>query len=241
MDERSIRAEIRTYMGKELFNVVDNMSPKEFDELINLVNVEDKKSYVVKGSKESLKKFEALYLFQCAYKKPFFGRYLLTDYITSLFSNDEDDEFLEKEIMILYSHGESFGIGNAETLFLTTILEKIATRARRGGVTIILTERTLPLIEKSEEVIVLQLDDKVKNVKPFIPAPKSTYVSGSPRYSSTNKYSHSKKRNEDYISEEGWSRSKDTYNEEDLDDTFKDNEMYKEYADKIIAKKEEEE
>ena len=206
MTRESARDEIRTYMGKEAFDIVDNMSAEELEKFGKLINVQEKKSYVVKGQKESLDKFEAYYLFQCSYNKPFVGKYMLMDYIEALLTNN-DEEFIEKEVMILYSHDESFGIGNAETLFLTTILEKVATRARRGGVTIILAERTLPLVEKSDEVTVIDLDE-VKDEKPFMPPPKVIIRNSvgdgiRPNYIRDGK----KKDKGNYVDESGWGRS----------------------------------
>ena len=160
------RDEILTYVGPELSKVLCELSTKDWD-LFDSFNIDPTKSYLVHGTKESLVKFEAYFLFKSAYLRPIHKKYMLKDYLT-LSMLDDLEETLDRSLIFLYCPANSFGIGRAELWTASSLIDKIANRSRDGEMTVVLSERSIPLLEVSGEVIVIKLNE-VKLPKSYDP------------------------------------------------------------------------
>ena len=75
----------------------------------------------------------------------------------------DDEAFVAgrgKDLLFLYLHGEASGIGGADAWMATSALDKITNRKRKGMVTVVLSERDLPVLENSKEIKVINLKSK---------------------------------------------------------------------------------
>lgn len=160
-DIRSLREEIAAYLGTEKTKILDNFKPEDWKKFQEL-QLSTKKSYFVKGTPKRLKKFEAYFLFLCAYKKPLYKRYLIEEYKDILTapannSDDLDDVGVDRELIFLYMHNVEMGVGNTTGWVTITILNKIANRNRHGNPTVVLSERDFPAFQSTEELEVIDL------------------------------------------------------------------------------------
>lgn len=157
----SLREEIAAYLGTEKTKILDNFKPEDWKKFQEL-QLNTKKSYFVKGTSKRLKKFEAYFLFLCAYKKPLYKRYLIEEYkdiLTAPVNNSDDlDEVgVDRELVFLYMHNVEMGVGNTTGWVTITILNKIANRNRHGNSTVVLSERDFPAFQSTEELEVIDL------------------------------------------------------------------------------------
>ena len=166
--DSSLREEISAYLGRKRTKVLDNLSQEDWEKLKNL-EVSPTKSYFIKGSRSSLKKFEAYFLFLCAYNKPLYHKYLITEYAERLSkpATDALDDLIgvDKELIILYMHNVQVGVGNSVNWLVTTVLNKVANRNREGNVTIILSERDFIPFQDSKELINIDLGGATRSVQ----------------------------------------------------------------------------
>ena len=156
----NLREEISAYLGAERTEILDNFKKEDWDYFDHL-KIDTKVSYFVKGSKEKLKKFEAYFLFLCAYNKPLYKNYLIADYAKIISSpadsEDEDEVGIDRELVILYMHNVQMGVGNTVGWIITTVLNKVANRNRQRMTTLILSERDFVPFQDSEELKAINL------------------------------------------------------------------------------------
>lgn len=160
-----LRAEISAYLGKTRTLILDKLTKKEW-ETFEKLKINPRNSYFVKGDKEALKKFEAYFLFLCAYSKPLYKNYLFEDYArlisnlnnVSTSTNDDLDEIgIDRELVILYIHDVQMGVGNTTGWLTVTVLNKIANRNRQGNITLVLSERDFVAFQDSTELKCIDL------------------------------------------------------------------------------------
>ena len=150
---------ISIYLGEDNLKALKSITPAEYKKFKSF-NLNSSNSYFVKGSREALIKFRAFFIALCSYERYSYSTFMLRDYIEGLAEKNDDYSFLvgaERELLFLYLHGESSGIGNTETWLASITVDKIANRKRKGLVTIVLSERSFPIIESSEDVEVINL------------------------------------------------------------------------------------
>ena len=161
-DAKLLRDEIAAYLGTDRTKILDNFKDDDWKKFQGL-HVNPKCSYFVKGSPKRLKKFEAYFLFLCAYKKPLYNRYLIEEYKDILTApmkanSEELDEIgSDRELIFLYMHNVEMGVGNTTGFVTVTILNKIANRNRQGNVTVVLSERDFPAFQNTAELKVIDL------------------------------------------------------------------------------------
>ena len=152
---------ISIYLGEENLKYLQSITSVEYKKFKSL-NLNPTESYFVKGSRKILQKFKAFFIAICAYERYSYSTFMLRDYVEGLAEKEDDLSFLagaERELLFLYLHGESSGTGNTETWLASITVDKIANRKRKGLVTVILSERSFPIIESSEDVIVINLEN----------------------------------------------------------------------------------
>lgn len=161
-DAKLLRDEISAYLGTDKTRILDDFSDEDWKKFQNL-HINAERSYFVKGSPKRLKKFEAYFLFLCAYKKPLYNKYLVEDYKDILTApmkanSEEFDEIgADRELIFLYMHNVEMGVGNTTNFVTVTILNKIANRNRQGNVTVILSERDFPAFQNTSELNTIDL------------------------------------------------------------------------------------
>ena len=167
-DNSDLKEEILVYLGKGRSKVLKTLTKDDWTNFSKL-RINPKKSYFVKGSPEKLKKFEAYFLFLCAYRKPLFKKYLLEDYVQILSSpangNSEDlnDISIDKELILLYMPNMALGFGNTDGWVTVTILKKVANRNRQGNTTLILSERNFFPFQNTPELISIDIGGSAYN------------------------------------------------------------------------------
>lgn len=146
----------RLYLGKVNWNLMKKTSKAELA-MFQKVPIDLNKSYFVYGSENILKKFRAFYLTRCIKSKPLYAQYSMIEY-ASVLSSDVKDEFglnIDIELLFLYKHKHAYTIGKSDDWLNETILMKVADRNRDGLVTIILSEASMPVLENSGELTVI--------------------------------------------------------------------------------------
>lgn len=160
-DDSELRAEISAYLGEKRTKILDHLSHAEWEDFKSK-NIDTKKSYFVKGSRPKLKKFEAYFLFLCAYAKPLYKKYLFEEYARILSAPvtedlNEDEIGIDRELVILHIHDVQMGIGNTTGFYTVTVLNKIANRNRQGNKTLVLSERDFPVFQNTTELNYIDL------------------------------------------------------------------------------------
>lgn len=168
-NDSELRAEISAYLGEKRTKILDYLPQAEWDDFKNR-NINLKKSYFVKGSKAKLKKFEAYFLFLCAYAKPLYKNYLFEEYARILSAPvtedlNEDEIGIDRELVILYIHDVQMGVGNTTGFYTVTVLNKIANRNRQGNITLVLSERDFPAFEGTTELSYIDLGGASKSAQ----------------------------------------------------------------------------
>lgn len=151
---------LRQYLGEKNREVLNTISPKKrgiFNDSLPVVN---EKAYFVKGSEKLLNQFKAFFIAKCAQKRYEYATFMLKDYVEGLAEKNDNELFVagsEKELLFLYLHGEASGTGETDKWMATSTLDKMANRKRKGFITVVLSERDLPIIEGSKEVRIINL------------------------------------------------------------------------------------
>lgn len=143
---------IELYMGEDNIKHLKSMTEKELT-LFKSFKIDVTKSYLVKGSENLLWKFKAFFTAHCAYERLSYATFMLKEYASLLQNSSTDEAFLassERELLFLYLHSGQSGVGNTEEWMCSTILDRVANRNRKGLITIILSERNIPLLEKAK-------------------------------------------------------------------------------------------
>lgn len=160
----NLRDESIAYIGEENSATMKAFTEEDWNYFRGL-NIDLNKSYFVRGSRETLKKFEAFYLSRCVYVKPSYAHYILSEYIAHVGSviavQEEELSFTEKDLLFLYVHDNLIGTGNSEAWVFTAALNKIAIRNRFGLSTIVLSERNVSMLDSSSELISVKLKGSI--------------------------------------------------------------------------------
>ena len=179
--KEDVTESIKEYLGEENYKVLKSITLDEYNELISF-NISPVKSYFVKGVAPKLKKFQAYFIAVCSQKRYSYSTFMMKDYVTGLAERNDDLTFLmgaDKELLFLYLHGETSGIGNTDAWLGYSALDKIANRNRKGLVTVVLSERDFPLFEGSSELEKINLGGAVtaKTVEAAVNKVKEAVVS----------------------------------------------------------------
>lgn len=197
---------ISIYLGKENLEALKSMTSDEYKKFKSFNLNPSKNSYFVKGDRKSLLKFRAFFVALCAYERYSYSTFMIKDYIEGLAERNDDLSFLagaERELLFLYVHGESSGTGNSEIWLASSTVDRIASRKRKGLITVVLSERSFPIIEASEDVEVINLTNvkisKSRNMteesyRKNNEARKVAYTKSEQNYTNTYKSSGKKQR-----------------------------------------------
>ena len=152
---------IRLYLGQTNWEYAKKTSDddlKLFQKYSKDIEKLDR-SYLVLGTEELLKKFKAFFLTRCIKKRPLYAQYSMYDYATELSSVTKDDGGLnvDMDLVFLYRHKHQMVTDKAEDWLVETVLNKVANRNRDGLVTVILSEISMPTLETSGELEVVNL------------------------------------------------------------------------------------
>ena len=157
---------IEIYLGESNMEYLREITPEEYD-LFTSFNLNTKKSYFVKGKEKSLKKFKAFFIALCSFERYSYATAMLKEYIEGL--SDKSDEMssilgVERELLFLYLHREASGVGGTDNWLCTSTIDRVANRKRKGLVTVILSERSVPSFELSKEMKTINLGGFAKPV-----------------------------------------------------------------------------
>ena len=158
-----ISKEIENYLGEENLKLIKSLTKEEYEKFKKL-DIDPSKSYFVKGNREKLDKFMAFFLTKCVYERPSYMKIMLKEYIEGYLEKHDEGTFLlgaDKQLLFLYLHKETSGIGNTDAWIGTSTLDKTANRNRKGLTTVVLSERTFDLLESSSEFTVIKLGGAV--------------------------------------------------------------------------------
>ena len=162
--QEDINQEIDDYLGENK-KLIKSLTKEDYKTL-KALNIDTAKSYFVKGDQKKLLKFMAYFILKGVLERPSYSKVMLKEYVEgTLDRSDELSSILgtERQLLFLYLHREVSGIGNTEAWIATTSLDKITTRNRKGLVTVVLSERDFPILEKSEELISVDLGKESKS------------------------------------------------------------------------------
>ena len=154
-----INNSLKEYLGKYAL-VFKEFTTKDYELFQRVLPKVEKTAYLVKGSQEILRKFKAYFIIKCVMDRYEYSSFMLKDYIEGLSTRNDNELFLagvSKELLFLYLHHESSGTGGTENWIATATLDRMVNRKREGLITVLLSERTFPIIEKSKEVTVISL------------------------------------------------------------------------------------
>ena len=152
----------RLYLGQSNWELIKKTSESEL-KLFQKYPIELDKSYLVLGTEDLLKKYRAFFLTRCIKKRPLYAQYSMYDYATELSSITKDDGGLnvDMDLVFLYRHKHQMVTDKAEDWLVETTLNKIANRNRDGLVTVVLSEISMPTLESSGELVVVNLSGAV--------------------------------------------------------------------------------
>ena len=156
---------IASYLGEDNLKYLKSITKEEYELFISL-NINTKKSYFVKGTTKLLKKFRAYFIALCSIQRYSYSTVMLKEYVVGLSDKDDDLSSImgAEELLFMYLHGESSGVGGTDAWIGATAVDRIANRKRKGLVTVVLSERSFPYIENSREVKVIDLGGAIKAV-----------------------------------------------------------------------------
>ena len=148
----------RLYLGQTNWELIKKTSESEL-KLFQRNPIDLNKSYLVLGTEDLLKKYRAFFLTRCIKKRPLYAQYSMYDYATELSSEVKDDGGLnvDMDLVFLYRHKHQMVTDKAEDWLVETVLNKVANRNRDGLVTVILSEISMPVLESSGELEVVNL------------------------------------------------------------------------------------
>lgn len=156
--QEDINQEIDDYLGENK-KVIQSFTKADY-KLFKSLKVDTTKSYFVKGTQEKLKKFMAYFVLKGVLDRPSYSMVMLKEYVEGTIDRSDELSSLlgtERQLLFLYLHGETSGLGNTDAWIATTSLDKIATRNRKNLVTVVLSERDFPILENSQELITVNL------------------------------------------------------------------------------------
>lgn len=156
---------IASYLGEDNLKYLKSITKEEY-ELFTSLNININSSYFVKGKSKILKKFRAYFIALCAIERYTYSTVMLKEYIVGLSEKSDDLASIMgvEELLFMYLHGESSGVGGTDAWICATALDRIANRKRKGLVTVVLSERSFPSFENSREVRVIDLGGSLKAV-----------------------------------------------------------------------------
>ena len=152
--KKDVSESIKEYLGEDNLKILKSISKEEYN-LFKSFQTSPVQSYFVKGTSDKLKKFQAYFIALCSQKRYSYSTFMMMDYVSGLSERMDDLTFLmgaDKELLFLYLHKESAGIGNTDNWLGTSALDKIANRNRKKLVTVVLSERDFYLLERSDEL-----------------------------------------------------------------------------------------
>ena len=164
--KEDVYSSIKEYLGKYA-DVLRDISIKEYETFTKLLPKVERKAYFVKGSESMLKKFKAYFIAKCVIERYDYASFMLKSYIEGLSTNNDNELFLagiSKELLFLYLHHEASGTGGTENWIATSTLDRMVNRKREGLITVLLSERTFPTIEKSKEITCIDLGGAKKGL-----------------------------------------------------------------------------
>ena len=172
---------IASYLGETNLKYLKSITKEEYEIFTNL-KVNTKRSYFVKGTPKLLKKFRAYFIALCSIQRYSYSTVMLKEYVVGLADKDDDVTMMGvEELLFMYLHGETSGVGGTDAWIGATAVDRIANRKRKGLVTVVLSERSFPYIEGSKEVKVIDLGgaSKTVTVEDAVQVVKSKEVEGS--------------------------------------------------------------
>jgi len=158
IDKRDVQESIDSYLGDSEIQILKTIDKRTLALFLSK-KVQLNTSYFVRGTEKLLNQFKAYYLV-LSNKESIrlkHGKYMISEYAQHLTQQTLDDDIGVEELLFLYSHDNESKLGNSELWLTTTIINEVANRTRKGYTTIILSERSIPDIEKSKEVKVINL------------------------------------------------------------------------------------
>ena len=152
----------RLYLGQTNWELIKKTSESEL-KLFQKYSIDLDKSYLVLGTEDLLKKYKAFFLTRCIKKRPLYAQYSMHDYATELSSGVRDDGGLnvDMDLIFLYRHRHQMVSDKAEDWLVETVLNKVANRNRDGLTTVILSEISMPTLESSGELEVVNLSGAI--------------------------------------------------------------------------------
>ena len=155
---------IASYLGEDNLKYLQSITKEEYN-LFTSLNINTRRSYFVKGTLKVLKKFRAYFIALCAIQRYSYSTVMLKEYVVGLADKDDDITSMGvEELLFMYLHRESSGVGGTDAWIGATAVDRIANRKRKGLVTVVLSERSFPPIESSKEVKVIDLGGAAKAV-----------------------------------------------------------------------------
>ena len=167
----------RQYLGEKNRELLASTSPKELEIFSSLLPKVEKEAYFIKGKQETINKFKSYFIARCIKERYEYATFMLKEYVEGLAEKRDSELFLagsEKELLFLYLHGETSGVGNTNNWIGSNIIDRMVNRKRKGLITVILSEKDFPLIENSEEINVInlggaqktaQVEEAISNIK----------------------------------------------------------------------------
>jgi hypothetical protein len=164
--KEDVRNSIKEYLG-DYANILRDITLEEYEAFTNIFPKVNKGAYFVKGTEELLRKFKAYFIAKCVMQRYDYASIMLRDYIEGITNHNDNELFVagvSKELLFLYLHGEISGIGNTDNWLGSTTLDRMVNRKREGLITVLLSERSFPIIENSKEIIVFNLGGAKKAI-----------------------------------------------------------------------------
>ena len=152
--KEDVKNSIKEYLGKYV-DILKKISLKEYEIFQKLLPKVERTAYFVKGSKEMLKKFKAFFIAKCSLERYEYSSMMLKNYVEGLTDKNDNELFIagiNRELMFLYLHKATAGIGNTDNWMAAAALDRIVNRERKGLITVLLSERDFPQVENSDEV-----------------------------------------------------------------------------------------
>lgn len=152
----------RQYLGSKHLAMLRTLKKdiKKYNLFCSLLPKIEETAYFVKGGETSLKQFRAFFIAKCVEKHYEYASFMLKNYISGLIDKADDEIFMSgagKELLFLYLHGETPGVGNTDNWLCKSAIDKMVDRKRNGLITVLLSERDVPIVENSKEVTVINL------------------------------------------------------------------------------------
>ena len=167
VNKREVQESIDSYLGDSEKIILKTIDKKTLALFLSK-KIKLNTSYFVKGNEKLLKQFKAFYLVlrnkdSVRLKH---GKYMLSEYVRnylSITTPSNIDDIEVEELLFLYAHENGSGTDKLDAWMSKAIINEISNRNRKDYTTIILSERSIPEIEKSKEVEVINLFPKSKN------------------------------------------------------------------------------